>query len=170
MIKTQIKKPWLPFAFKAFLIGAAILFFISWFESRFRVGIDAQMVRCFPDHKYFFVDMKYKSPEVDQIIAYKAKGLEPYFRDGTMMAKIVSGMPGDHLIINDDGVFINGQLKAKGFAQISRLNKPLKSLFKDEIIPDDHYFLLAPAPESYDGRYWGYINKDQIVGKAFPFF
>lgn len=164
------KEPWPRFILKAFILIAAIGVLFYWIEGRYRIGIDSQVIRCFPDHKFFLVDLKQKEPERGEIIAYRSKGLAPYFEDGTLMGKVIRGMPGDRLVIDHRGVFINGEQLADGFPLLERLKVEERSLYKDEVIPEDRFFLMAPAPESYDGRYWGYVTGDQLVGKATPFF
>lgn len=170
MTLAKRKEPWAKFLPKVVILVLAIVFLFIWIESRFRIGIDSQVIRCFPDHKFFLVDLKRIEAQRDAIIAYRSHGLAPFFADGTLMGKVVKGMPGDHLQINEKGVFINGVMQADGFPLLSRLQVSKESLYRDEIIPDGKYFLMAPAPESYDGRYWGYIDEDQIVGRATPFF
>lgn len=164
------KEPWAMFLMKVLILVVAIAVLFVWIESRFRIGIDSQVIRCFPDHKFFLVDLKHTEAERDSIIAYRSQGLAPFFDDGTLMGKVIKGLPGDRLQINESGVFINGVQHADGFPLLSRLQVPKESLYRDEVIPDGKYFLMAPAPESYDGRYWGYISADQIVGRATPFF
>lgn len=170
-MKTLVRKkePWSRFAGKALVLIVAIFLLFAWIESRYRIGIDSQVIRCFPDHKFFLVDLKDKVTARDRIIAYKAQGLAPYFADGTLMGKVIKGLPGDHLQINSNGVFINGALIADGFPLTDRLQVDESTFYKDEIIPAKKYLLMAPAPESYDGRYWGYVDEQQIVGKATPF-
>jgi conjugal transfer pilin signal peptidase TrbI len=163
------KEPWPKFLAKVAVLVIVIGVLFIWIESRFRIGIDSQVIRCFPDHKFFLVDLKRTEPERDAIIAYRSQGLTPFFDDGTLMGKVIKGIPGDHLQINARGVFVNGEQLADGFPLLSRLNVTEQSLYRDEVIPEGRYFLMAPAPESYDGRYWGYINEDQIVGRATPF-
>lgn len=163
------KEPWPRFIAKVGVLILVIGSLFVWIEDRFRIGIDSQAIRCFPDHKFFLVDMKRTGAERDAIIAYRSKGLDPFFQDGTLMGKVIKGMPGDRVQINAEGVFVNGTQMADGFPLLSRLGVPEQSLYRDEIIPEGSYFLMAPAPESYDGRYWGFISEDQIVGRATPF-
>lgn len=169
MTLVRHKEPWGKFLPKVVILVLAIAMAFVWIESRFRIGIDSQVIRCFPDHKFFLVDLKRIEAQRDTIIAYRAHGLAPFFADGTLMGKTIKGMPGDQLKINENGVFINGVQQANGFPLLSRLQVPKESLYRDEVIPDGKYFLMAPAPESYDGRYWGYIDEEQIVGRAIPF-
>ncbi|NLC21307.1 MAG: S26 family signal peptidase [Halomonadaceae bacterium] len=162
------REPWSRFAFKALVVGCAIIASFMWLESRFRIGIDGQAIRCLPDHKYYLVDMARIVTDRDAIVAYRSEGLDPYFEDGTMMAKIIKGKPGDHLVVDAEGVQINGEVVATGFALSERLGVDHSELYKNESIPAGHYLLLAPAPESFDGRYWGYVKEEQLIGKVIP--
>lgn len=159
---------WPVFASKALLITAIFYAGFEWVESRYRIGVDPQTVRCLPDHKYFLVDMERTTPARDIVVAYESQGLAPYFDDGTMMAKYLRGMPGDHLRIDEKGVSINGVTVAEGFALAPTLGVSASDFYRDETIPEGHYLLLAPAGESFDGRYWGYITADQLVGHVTP--
>ena len=161
-------KPWGPFLIKAAVILIIVASFFAWVQGRYLIGVDAQLVRCLPDHKYFLVDLTKPAPMKNQIMAFHSEGLEPIFENGTMLAKVVRGIPGDHLVVDEEGVHINGTLIAEGFPIIDRTGLELKTLFKDEIIPVGKYLMLAPAPESYDGRYWGYVAASQFAGKVTP--
>lgn len=161
-------KPWKPFLIKAAVILICVTLFFVWVQGRFLIGIDNQLVRCLPDHKYFLVHLTKPEPVRDEIMAYHSRGLGPIFDDGIMMAKMVRGMPGDHLVINEKGVFINGEFVAEGFPILEQTGLNIEDLYRSETIPDGKYLMLAPAPESYDGRYWGYISKDQFVGQVTP--
>lgn len=162
------RKPWGPFLLKAALIALIFFLLFSWVESRFRVGIDGQAIRCLPDHKYYLVDLKDRVIQRDTIMAYASMGLQPYYEDGTMMAKYVRAVPGDRVEINERGVFVNDALVAEGFALSDRLGVNKSSLYKSFIVPEGRYLMLAPAPESYDGRYWGLVGEDQILGSVTP--
>lgn len=38
------------------------------------------------------------------------------------------------------------------------------------VIPQGKYFVTTPAQRSYDSRYWGLVDKENVIGKAHPFF
>lgn len=165
---TEQREPWIKFLLKALLLSLSIVLVFVWIESRFRIGIDGQTVRCLPDHKYYLVDMDDKEVSRNKILAYSSKGLQPYYDDGTMMAKIVHGVPGDKVVVDKRGVVINGSVVAEGFALSQRLGAQQESFYRSLVIPEGKYLMLAPAPESYDGRYWGLIDESQVVGGVTP--
>jgi conjugal transfer pilin signal peptidase TrbI len=168
MKASKHRKPWGPFLLKALLITLVFVLFYSWVDSRFRIGVDGQAIRCLPDHKYYLVDMAEKTVNRDEIMAYASEGLMPYYQDGTMMAKFVRGVPGDKVVIDKSGVTVNGTLVAEGFSLSQRLGEEEEFFYREFMIPKNKYLMLAPAPESYDGRYWGLIDKSQIMGNVTP--
>lgn len=158
------------FYLKAAILSVAIIGLIEWFTAHYRIGIDGQEVRCLPDHSVFMVSLRDKEPARGEIIAYYARNLSPWFADGTLMAKIMTGMPGDRVKVDAGGVFVNGKKVAEGFPLAGALKKSEADFFTEYTIPEHHYLMIAPAPESYDGRYWGLIKEDQIAGAATPLF
>lgn len=167
-MKTKKKMSWKAFALRAGILTILIVTAISYAADRYRIAKDPQEVRWFPDHSIFLVDLHRPEPIRGAIMAYSAQGLDPFFEDGTLMAKLLVGKPGDTLTVNKDGVFVNGTLQAESFPLASDLDKSVSDLFREEVIPEGHFLMMAPAEESYDGRYWGYVTQDQLVGRARP--
>lgn len=101
------------------------------------------------------------------LIAFRFPGSE-YYSEGSLFVKEVRGMPGDGLEMrNDHTVWLNGRFLDTVRA-IDSKGKAVKPFFFDGLIPEGHYFLYSPAPNSYDSRYYGLIGKERIVGKATP--
>lgn len=75
------------------------------------------------------------------------------------------GMPQDKVIVTDAGVTINGK-------KIPNTHKVLKDkIFVNEnkILQENEYYMLSDYNVySYDSRYFGSINKNQIIGEAIP--
>lgn len=78
--------------------------------------------------------------------------------------KQVSGMPGDWIMANESGIFINGIyqintapiLKHKGISL-----KPLPFTYHHKL-ESDEYFVLGITRTSYDSRYFGVIKRNQF--------
>ena len=166
-MKEKQSKPY--FYLKAAILSLAIIVSILWLKDSYRIGIDGQNVRCLPDHKYYVVDLKDKDYDRNDIIAYFSEGLEPHFSDGTMMAKYVRGVAGDKVRIDESGIYVNSRLIESGLALSGRLGKRPEDFYTSYTIPEGQLLMLAPAPESYDGRYWGLIGEHQIAGAVTPF-
>jgi signal peptidase I len=110
--------------------------------------------------------------ERGDIIAFRAPD------DGNIpFVKRIIGVPGDVVDIRDKIVFVNGE----------ELDEPYKihvdtHIYRDEpwtpeglrvrdnygpvTLPDDAYFVMGDNRDnSNDGRYWGFINREDVIGK-----
>jgi signal peptidase I len=127
--------------------------------------------------------------ERGEIIVFKY----PY-QDHTHYVKRVIGLPGDHLKLVDQRVFVNGKLLNEPYvvhdpaARYDPLNytfPPVGSqLYSSQIIPEwasqikkhiqgdevvvpsGKYFAMGDnRDQSSDSRYWGFVDRDAIMGR-----
>jgi conjugal transfer pilin signal peptidase TrbI len=82
------------------------------------------------------------------------------------VSKVVKGMPGDHLEISDGIIKINGFMQDGTLLAAPLFQKKIVDYDVDEIIPPGKYFVMGSHPFSIDSRYWGYLDRSQILGKA----
>jgi len=135
--------------------------------------------------------LPYRPLERGDIIVFKY----PY-QDHTHYVKRVIGLPGDHLKIVDQRVFINGKVLNEPYVTHDpnvgydplNYNFPPKGVqlysspmvpewatdFKhyvhdDEIVvPQGKYFAMGDNRDhSADSRYWGFVDRDAIMGRPF---
>lgn len=106
--------------------------------------------------------------------------------------KRIIGMPGDHIYINGQHIFINGKrietrsLRSEDYNGMTRiiLQETLPDGFTyqsayiqeaslirpsfNATVPPGHYFVMGDNRDnSEDSRYWGFLPRENIVGKAF---
>ena len=91
----------------------------------------------------------------------------PYWDYGTVFAKRFVGCPGDALRTEGAGFWLNGERIAVAGGHDSS-GAAVSSFRFDGVIPSGSYFVLGDGGRSYDSRYWGFVRKSWIVGRAFP--
>jgi signal peptidase I len=136
--------------------------------------------------------LPYRELQRGDIIVFKF----PY-QDHPHFVKRVIGLPGDHLKIVDQQVYVNGKLldepyavhdPASGYGDPLNYNFPpvgnqmyLSSLQPewareihkyiqgDElVVPPGRYFAMGDNRDhSLDSRYWGFVDRDAIMGRPF---
>ncbi len=108
-----------------------------------------------------------REPERGDVIVFK------YPVDTSVdFIKRVIGVPGDEIQIINKKVYINGSLY-KNPHEIHKGQRifPAESVGRDNFGPirvlDDSYFVMGDNRDnSHDSRFWGFVNKSNLVGKA----
>lgn len=87
--------------------------------------------------------------------------------------KRVIGLPGDSVKIQDKQVFVNGQLQVESYAVHSdpkilpASTSPRDNMTTVEVPPNSLFVMGDNRDESYDSRFWKFVNMNEIRGKAF---
>lgn len=120
------------------------------------------MVPTFQDQQYILVDKAaylFHPPERGDVIVF-AYPLDP----SQDFIKRVIGLPGDHVVVDQDGfVSVNGVKLQESY--ISESSNPYPPT--DLTVCADHYFVLGDnRGDSSDSRAWGLVPRDNIIGKA----
>ena len=107
----------------------------------------------------------YRSPERGEVVVFNGP-------DGNKWIKRVIGLPGETIDIKEGNIYINGAILDETAyldeVGISELNPILETTVSyPYMIPEGQYFLLGDNRlESYDCRYIGSIEEEEITGKA----
>jgi len=107
------------------------------------------------------IGYRFESPQRSEIIIFK-----PPLDTKRNYIKRVIGLPGDKIKIVNGRVYLNDQeLKEPYLKYKSYENMP------EIVVPENSYFVLGDnRPNSSDSRYWGFVPRKNIVGKAWIVF
>lgn len=109
---------------------------------------------------------RFRDPERGEIIVFKYP--ENPSKD---FIKRVIGVPGDTVEIRNGDIFINNKKwnpPAEINGNIYYNQDPYAGSGQILTIPNESYFVLGDnSISSRDSRYWGFVPKDLLVGKAF---
>ncbi|MEW6628984.1 MAG: S26 family signal peptidase [Pseudomonadota bacterium] len=90
-----------------------------------------------------------------------------YLPDGVPLLKHVAARPGATICRRDAVVTIDGRMVATARATDSH-GRPLPVWRGCRVLRADQLFLLNPAPDSLDGRYFGPVPASGLIGRATP--
>lgn len=114
------------------------------------------------------------NPRPGEMVAFLYGGGGPY-NSGTVFVKIVKGVAGSWVTakaVEADcyDYFVDEEFVGRS-KPLSKAGYPLKS-GPVGAIPQNHYYLSAPHPDSLDSRYeWvGLVARDRIIGRAYRIF
>ncbi len=82
--------------------------------------------------------------------------------------KRVIGTPGDVLEMRNKVLYRNGKKLDEPYVQHVELGyRPTRDNFGPITVPEGKYFVMGDnRDQSYDSRFWGFVDRDKIEGKA----
>ena len=149
-------------AIKFFIIIFVLLFLMVYVVSITQVvgdsmspTLDNQEVLILNKAKYRFTDVKR-----GDIIAFT-------YEDTKYLIKRVIGLPGDHVSIIDNKVYINGRYYVEDYLKdVDTPDFDLQDLGYNEV-PEGMYFVLGDNRDnSLDSRKIGLVSKEDIIGEV----
>ena len=107
------------------------------------------------------IGYRFESPKHGEIIIFK-----PPLDTKRNYIKRVIGIPGDEIKIVNGEVYVNDQVLDESYVQF----KSYESM-PTITVPENSYFVLGDnRPNSSDSRYWGFVPRKNVVGKAWVVF
>jgi signal peptidase I len=113
---------------------------------------------------------QFGDPKRGDVVIFKAPASEPCAAEECEYIKRIIGIPGDRVMIKDGQVYLNGGLLDQSFLPEGVVSDPGQYAQEgiEQTIPDGQYLCLGDnRKHSRDGREFGPIKENLIVGKAF---
>lgn len=133
----------------------------------------SSMLPNFIDGEYLLTDKltyQFSKPQRGDVVVFKAPSTEACSEDECEYIKRVIALPGDRVIVENGQVYLNGQQLNQFFIPEDFVTDP-GSFCQEGVeisVPEDQYLVLGDnRSHSRDGREFGPIKKDLILGKAF---
>ena len=151
---------------KIIIITLAIVLPVRFFLFQPYFVDGASMEPNFYDRQYLIVDeitYRFEAPERGDVVVIKV----PFEREA--LIKRIIGLPGETVEINNTKIKIYNDESPQGFwLNEEYLGQSIGTNGNNRLEhgQDQYYVLGDNRPVSLDSRYFGAINKDQIIGKA----
>jgi len=99
----------------------------------------------------------------------EAKHAYPGLR-GQPFFKVVRGLPGDRITVDDRVVAVNGV--PVGVAKTHTFDRRPLEPIAPAVIPPGHFYVQGTSPDSFDSRYRasGLVRANQVLGRVVPLF
>lgn len=110
------------------------------------------------------VSYRFNSPKFGDIVVFQPPPelqRRGYSQDQAFIKRII-GTPGDTLKIDDGKVYLNGNILQEDY-----IKEPPLEAFQLVRVPRNQYFMMGDnRNDSNDSRYWGFLPKKNMIGKA----
>lgn len=165
------KQPWPLFTLKCLLALALMVFAGHLIGSRYRLGVVAN-IPCLPASLYLYSLTPGELNRGDQVAFKTDSRMSPHFQAGTSFIKLVQCVAGDEVEIDNtchvrclgpEGPVYESRLEDDILQKLGRSCRDFSTNYR---IPPGRYFVVGTLSHSFDSRYWGLVNRDQVVGKV----
>lgn len=136
--------------------------------SRYSIAIATQEALCLTPYRVWLIDKGDITPLRGGTFAFKAKGLQPVFPDGTNIVKVMVGLPGDDVSVTEATTVINGEVVGEGLAVATERSLDTARYVRHGHIEIERYWFMGRTADSFDSRYWGSVARSQLWGRAYP--
>lgn len=114
------------------------------------------------------------APRRGDVMVFRTAGIAGIHQDDpdAVFVQRVVGLPGEKIELRDGHVFLNGRQlgQSDGIPEVAYLQGPAQEFMSGAgsyVVPPHAYFTLGDnSKNSFDGRYWGFVPKANVYGRA----
>ncbi|MGB3650964.1 MAG: signal peptidase I, partial [Rivularia sp. (in: cyanobacteria)] len=110
------------------------------------------------------ISYRFNSPKFGDIVVFQPPPelqRRGYSEDQAFIKRVI-GTPGDTIKIDDGKVYVNDNLLQENY-----IKEPSVKPFPLVKVPENQYFMMGDnRNDSNDSRYWGFLPKTNMIGKA----
>ncbi|MBT9136040.1 MAG: hypothetical protein DDT34_01113 [Firmicutes bacterium] len=148
------------FAVAAFFGGGAV-------SERWTFAWDNGDLKCLP-YVTFLIDKQDLEVVRGDLVSFRTFGISASVKPNSVFTKLVAGIPGDHVEINEEGVFVNDAHLGPVFEDVAvALKRDVSSFHAVYVLQDDQFFLVGTEVSSFDSRFYGPVPATQFVGQTY---
>jgi signal peptidase I len=155
--------------FKTFALAGLLAFGIRTFiaEARYIPSGSMEPTLQINDHLMIEkVSYHLQKPERGDIVVFKPTDALKQENYHQAFIKRIIGLPGDTVEVKGGQVYVNGEVISEDYIkEVPQYN------YGPQIVPDDQYLVLGDnRNNSYDSHLWGFVPRENFIGKAFVRF
>lgn len=99
-----------------------------------------------------------REPERGEIVVFES----PVEKNKNLIKRLI-GVPGDTIEFKDNVLYINGEQVQEDYLS----DEVFTADYGPITVPEEMYFMCGDNRQrSYDSRSWGFVSKEQIIGKG----
>jgi signal peptidase I len=155
--------------FKTFALAGLLAFGIRTFiaEARYIPSGSMEPTLQINDHLMIEkVSYHLQKPERGDIVVFNPTDTLKQENYHQAFIKRIIGLPGDTVEVKGGHVYINGEVITEDY-----IKEVPKYNYGPQIVPDDQYLVLGDnRNNSYDSHFWGFVPRENLIGKAFVRF
>lgn len=160
----KVENPWVE-GFKTIVLSGVLAFGIRTFVAEARYIPSGSMLPTLQINDRLIIDKityNFRAPQRGDIVVFSPTPAlqQQNFHDAFI--KRVIGLPGDTVEVKGGRVYVNGQALRENYIE----EEPNYSFGPVTVLPDQYLVLGDNRNNSYDSHYWGFVPRDNIIGRA----